>query len=247
MHRPGLPGDLPGPKTLWARWGLLAVLEASTENEELPFVHRTGTWIDGGGLHFDDCGCTAWTLTDMGEGRFVLYGEDESSDVKWHKPPIDMLAGAPDWLPFARLRDLIEGYELGCVYWYENGAWSRAPYPEGLDDDGLDCGMSRFVDRGDVLGALDLGEDGESGQDGEGGPQDVLDRAERYELTPQLVESLVARSEYDHWGLPAMLRALSLTGLAGDAPGDAGSGARVPEREPDGAVRAPGGSGRSYS
>ncbi|MFE9403389.1 hypothetical protein ACFYNY_16610 [Streptomyces sp. NPDC006530] len=42
--------------------------------------------------------------------------------------------------------------------WHENGAWSRAPYPEGLDDDGLDCGMSRFVDRGDVLGSIDLGQ-----------------------------------------------------------------------------------------
>ncbi|MCT9088858.1 hypothetical protein N4G70_08255 [Streptomyces sp. ASQP_92] len=240
MHRPGLPGDLPSPEALWARWGLLAVLEASAEDEDLPFVHRTGIWIDGGGLHLDDCGCTWWTLARMGEGRFVLYGEDESSDVKWHKPPIDMLAGAPDWLPFARLRDLIEGYELGCVYWYENGAWSRAPYPEGLDDDGLDCGMSRFVDRGDVLGSIDLGRAGDSG------PQDLLGRAERYELTPRQLESVVSGSAYDRGDLPAMLRALRLTGLAGEAAGrDAGSGEGAPEREPDGAVRAPGGSGRS--
>ncbi|MET9361776.1 hypothetical protein ABZX93_12755 [Streptomyces sp. NPDC006632] len=209
IHRPGLPGDLPEAALLWARWGLLAVLEASAEEEELAFVHRTGNWIDDGGLHLDDCGSTCWTLARLGEGRFVLYGEDESSGVKWHKPPIDMLSGAPDWLPFDTLHDLIEGYELGCVYWYENGAWARAPYPESLDDDGLDCGMSRFVDRSDVLDALDLG------QDGPLDPAAVVDRAERHDLTAELLESLVAGSEYDHWDLPAMLRALHRTGLTG--------------------------------
>ncbi|MCX5387322.1 hypothetical protein [Streptomyces sp. NBC_00083] len=209
MHRPGQPGDLPEAELLWARWGLLAVLEASAEEEELAFVHRTGHWIDGGGLHLDDCGTTCWTLERLGQGRFVLYGEDESSGVKWHKPSIDMLAGAPDWLPLDTLRHLIDGYELGCVYWYENGAWARAPYPDSLDDDGLDCGMSRFVDRSDVLDALDLG------QDAPVGPEEILDHAERRELTPGLLESLVAGSEYDHWELPVMLRALHGTGLAG--------------------------------
>ncbi|MFG3280768.1 hypothetical protein [Streptomyces sp. NPDC048111] len=208
IHRPGLPGDLPQPDLLWARWGLLAVLEASAEQEELPFVHRTGMWIDGGGLHLDDCGCTCWTLEKRAPGRYVLYGEDESSDVKWHKPPIDMLAGAPDWLPLDALRDLIEGYELGCVYWYDNGAWSRAPYPEGLDDDGLDCGMSRFADRGDVLGALDIDED--HGMDAE----TLLGRAEQYALSRELVQALAAASDRDPEDLPAMLRALDRTGLA---------------------------------
>ncbi|MFE9119899.1 hypothetical protein [Streptomyces sp. NPDC007172] len=219
IHRPGLPGDLPEPELLWARWGLLAVLEASTEEENTPSVHRTGHWADAGGLHLDDCGCTWWTLDRRGPGRFVLYGEDESSDVKWHKPAIDLLAGAPHWLPFERLRDLIEGYELGCVYWYENGAWARSPYPESLDDDGLDCGMSRFVDRGDVLDAIDLGGSAETE------PEFLLDRAERAELTPELVQSMVSASEYDHWDLPAMLRALRLAGLEpgggeGGAPAD---------------------------
>ncbi|MFG2720644.1 hypothetical protein ACGFW5_20430 [Streptomyces sp. NPDC048416] len=209
INRPGLPGDLPKAELLWARWGLLAVLEASVEGEETPFVHRTGNWI-GGGLHLDDCGCTCWTLKPLGEGRFVLYGEDESSDVKWHKPPIDMLAGAPDWLPVDELRDLIEGYELGCVYWYENGAWARAPYPESLGDDGLDCGMSRFADRSDVLSALDVGEDAPVD------PGTLLDRAERYELTPDLLEPLAAAGTvYGHGELPAMLRALHRAGLAG--------------------------------
>ncbi|MFE7719142.1 hypothetical protein ACFU44_08860 [Nocardia rhizosphaerihabitans] len=58
----------------------------------------SGRWIDADGLHWDDSGCTWWTLPQMGAGRFAPYGEDESSEAKWHQPPIDMLAGAPDWL-----------------------------------------------------------------------------------------------------------------------------------------------------
>ncbi|MFJ6718331.1 hypothetical protein [Streptomyces sp. NPDC091259] len=149
LHRPGRPGDLPPPELLWARWALVAVLEANTEAEGRG-VHRTGHWLSGTALQLDDAGCTWWTLSRRGEGRYVLYGEDESSAVKWHEPAVDMLAGAPDRLPYEKLRDLLQGWELGCVYWYENGTWARAPYPEGLSDDGLDCGMSRFVDRAEV-------------------------------------------------------------------------------------------------
>ncbi|MCB5165003.1 hypothetical protein LG634_09200 [Streptomyces bambusae] len=153
IDRPGRPEDLPSAEVLWARWALVAELEATPENEGRG-VHRTGTWLDEEGLHLDDCGCTWWTFAPMGEGRYVLYGEDESSGVKWHEPRIDMLAQAPDWLPHDRLRELLEGWELGCVYWYENGTWSRAPYPDDLEDDGLDCGMSRFVVREKTLALL---------------------------------------------------------------------------------------------
>ncbi|WP_278266156.1 hypothetical protein [Nocardia sp. AG03] len=114
----------------------------------------SGHWIDADGLHWDDSGCTWWILSRMGVDRFVLYGEDETSQVKWHDPTIDMLAGAPEWLPYEELRDRIEGYEVGSVYWYENGAWARAPYPDDLRDDGLDCGMADLADRDKVLRAL---------------------------------------------------------------------------------------------
>ncbi|MFI9048463.1 hypothetical protein [Streptomyces sp. NPDC053427] len=210
IHRPGLPGDLPSPEVLWARWALVAVLEATTAAEESK-GYRTGCWIDAGGLHLDDCGCTWWTLARRGDGRFVLYGEDEASDVKWHKPPIDMLAGAPDWLPYEDLHDLLTGYELGCVYWYENGSWARAPYPDGLDDDGLDCGMRRFVDRDEVLGLL-AGDD--YGRAAGRSAEDLLDQAERYRLTPELLASVVADSTDEHWDLPAMTRALRGAGLS---------------------------------
>lgn len=157
IHRPGLPEDLPAPDVLWARWSTIAIVTA--EDDEARGRYPTGCWLDGGALRLDDSGCTWWTLVRYDGGRAVLYGEDESSGVKWHEPPVDMLAGGPDWLPYENLRDLLEGYELGCVYWYEDGAWARAPYPDDLDDDGLDCGMSRFADRekavDELVGYLD--------------------------------------------------------------------------------------------
>ncbi|MEU9119838.1 hypothetical protein AB0C96_08250 [Streptomyces sp. NPDC048506] len=210
LNRPGLPGDLPPAEVLWARWALGAVLHAATE-EEGRGGYRTGTWMDDEGLHLDDAGCTWWTFARMAPGRFVLFGEDESSDVKWHEPAVDMLAGAPKWLPYEELRDRLQGYELGCVYWCEDGAWARAPYPDDLDDDGLDCGISRFAVRAEALEMLD-GNDYGTGH----GAALLLDRAEAYELTPEMLASMVADSGDTHWDLPAMTRALGRSGLAGD-------------------------------
>lgn len=204
FHRPGLPEDLPEPRVLWARWGLVAVLTATTEDEGQG-IHRTGFWAGEQELRRDDCGCTWWTLAHQGDGRFVLYGEDESSDVKWHKPPIDMLSGVPDWLPFETLRDLLEGYELGCVYWWEKGAWARASYPTGLGDDGLDCGMSLFADWNGARNEL-------AGFD-RAVTDELLAAAEAYRLTPRALEGLVDETGAEHWDLPAMLRSLRQTGL----------------------------------
>ncbi|MFG1774238.1 hypothetical protein ACGFIX_32040 [Nocardia salmonicida] len=150
IHRPGRPEDLPEPETLWARWAFIAAVRADSKDEALS-SGRTGHWLDTDGLHWDDAGCTWWTLSRMGEGRFVLFGEDESSWVKFHEQPIDVLAGGPAWLRYEELLERVAGYEVGSVYWYDDGAWARAPYPDDLRDDGLDCGMSALVDRDELL------------------------------------------------------------------------------------------------
>lgn len=214
VHQPGLPEDLPPAEELWARWALLAALEATTESEERPPHYRTGRWIDDEGLHWDDCGCTWWIMSKESDGRFVLYGEDEASDVKCHEPAIDVLAGGPDWLPYEELRDRLEGYEIGCVYWYENGAWARAPYPDDLGDDGLYCGMSSFIDRGEVLGELrNLLDDTVDGPSADS----LLADAEAYRLEPHgLLERLRPTNRYDGPGdRPAIVRALARAGLTG--------------------------------
>ncbi|MFG3039280.1 hypothetical protein ACGFYZ_20525 [Streptomyces sp. NPDC048330] len=214
INRPGQPEDLPPAEVLWARWALVAALGATTAAESRPSAHRTGRWIDDEGLHWDDAGCTWWVMSAMGEGRYVLYGEDESSDAKWHEPPVDMLAGGPAWLPWEELRDRLSGNELGCVYWYEDGAWARAPYPEDLRDDGLDCGMGELADRAQALGLL-----AEHLAPVDGGPDadTLLAEAEAGRLGD--VDALLARlrdPDGDEPDPSAVARALARSGLAGE-------------------------------
>ncbi|MFC9792846.1 hypothetical protein ACFVJI_09420 [Streptomyces sp. NPDC127584] len=216
IDRPGRPENLPAAEVLWARWALAAVLEA-TAKAEAQGVRRVGTWIDDRGLHLDDRGCTWWTFQHLGEGRYLLYGEDESSAVKWHEPSIDMLAQAPDWLPHEHLRGLLEGWELGCVYWYEDGAWARAPYPGDLDDDGLDCGMSRFAVREELLRDLIASERGLPRDRADG----LVAAAEARSLTAveigEVLDAAAAADEYVAADREAMLRSLELAALT--APG----------------------------
>ncbi|MFE6709806.1 hypothetical protein [Streptomyces sp. NPDC057695] len=216
IDRPGRPENLPAAEVLWARWALAAVLEA-TAKAEAQGVRRVGTWIDDRGLHLDDRGCTWWTFQHLGEGRYLLYGEDESSAVKWHEPSIDMLAQAPEWLPYEHLRGLLEGWELGCVYWYEDGAWARAPYPGDLDDDGLDCGMSRFAVREELLRDLIASERGLPRDRADG----LVAAAEARSLTAveigEVLDAAAAADEYVAADREAMLRSLELAALT--APG----------------------------
>ncbi|MFD0531458.1 hypothetical protein ACFQ1I_40550 [Kitasatospora arboriphila] len=125
--------------------------------------------------------------------RAVRRGRGERRQVV--RAAIDVLAGGPDWLPYEELRDRLEGCEIGCVYWYENGAWARAPYPDDLGDDGLDCGMGDFIDRGEVLGELANRLDGTV--DGPSADSLLAD-AEAYRLAPHgLLERLGATNRHD--------------------------------------------------
>ncbi len=155
MHTPGEPGDLPRPEVMWGRWGLAAVLTADGKDEGVPF--RTGWWFEGPDtLRRDDCGTTEWTFRRLGEGRYVLHGLDDCGEFHVLEKSYDLLAGAPGWLPVDALRALVEDDLVGCVYWYGDGAWGRAPYPPELRDDGLDIGMDGTLDPERALTGLGL-------------------------------------------------------------------------------------------
>ncbi|MDI6103182.1 hypothetical protein QLQ12_31700 [Actinoplanes sp. NEAU-A12] len=126
--------DLPAPGLLWTRWVTLSATCAA--------VGRTGMWsIDGRGAgrdHHDG----SWARFALLDGRrAVLYGHDhEHRETTRADPALDLLTGAPDWLPWDTLSSLAEQDRLGFVVWHESGRWSRVRYRDGLGD-----GMTRLA------------------------------------------------------------------------------------------------------
>ncbi|MEV6399954.1 hypothetical protein AB0M39_35070 [Streptomyces sp. NPDC051907] len=131
-----VPEQLGRPEQMWRRAAALALMEASAASgyeyclgdSEVSCSHSNGTW----------------TLALITDGRALFYGQDvDCSDTSYRgDKPVDLLVNAPDWVPMAELRELNDGYELGYLYWWDEGAWARAPYPDFVADDGLEasCG-----------------------------------------------------------------------------------------------------------
>ncbi|KPI15470.1 hypothetical protein OV450_2608 [Actinobacteria bacterium OV450] len=149
---------------LWARWTAFAVATWDAEEENERFRH--GYWLDesdgaggrgshgGSRLRFDDGACSRWALVRADGGRAVLFGQDDSGRVGRYEPPIDLLDGAPEWVRHELRNDVVGLGRVECVYWSEGGSWQRAPYPDDLGDDGLDCGMGHLTSREHAVDAL---------------------------------------------------------------------------------------------
>ena len=122
--------DLPDPDVLWARWGAFAATMTAAGYDDV-------YWCDAAGAHLDDHGGNWSRLVRVEGGRAVLFGHDhEYSDTTTASPPIDLLAGAPGWLPWDELLPHVDGYGLGYCYWWESAGWERVDYP-GDPGDGL--------------------------------------------------------------------------------------------------------------
>jgi hypothetical protein len=137
MHRPSVPEDLDHPERLWARAATLAVAAAAVPDaDEFSWTGQGLACWNGGGSYW-------WRLELSGDGRALLCGQDaDGSHTHWGGRRLDFLSGGPDWLPRERLREDSEGALLGFVYWWQDGGWSRAPYPGQLPDDGLATAVS---------------------------------------------------------------------------------------------------------
>jgi hypothetical protein len=120
--------DLPAPGLLWTRWATLAAA--------LTGIGYADVWfVDDRGAHRDDHrgGWARFALVDG--ARAVLYGYDrDHSSTVTADPPLDLLTGAPNWLPWADLSPLAEQDRLGFVMWHADGRWSRVRYPDGVSD-----------------------------------------------------------------------------------------------------------------
>ncbi|MFH8680053.1 hypothetical protein [Streptomyces lydicus] len=137
MHRPSVPGDLDRPERVWARAATLAVVAAAMDDgDEFSWGEQGLECWNGGGSYW-------WRLKLLEGGRALLCGQDsDGSYTHDGDRQIDFLAGGPEWLPRDRLHHDAQGNLLGFVYWWQDGAWARAPYPEKLPDDGLAMALS---------------------------------------------------------------------------------------------------------
>lgn len=126
-----------------------------------------------------------------------------------HRPGLPSDLPAPEvlwarWALVAVAGATTEGEETPFVH--RVGAWID---DGGLHyDDGLDCGMGRFVDRGDALSLL------REQVDTRADAERLMAAAEAYRLTPAaLAELVTADADGGAPDLPAMARALRRAGL----------------------------------
>ncbi|WP_017598382.1 hypothetical protein [Nocardiopsis lucentensis] len=147
FHYPGRPDDLPPAHLLWARAAAMAALA------------EVGCWtplsLDGRILFYDDGGGNTWRLTWVEGNRAVLVGYDHecSGTLELLPDSLDLLRGAPAWLPWEWVGGLEAAEQVGFVYWWD-GAWARAPYPDDLEDDGLAILLGGLVATDEAVAAL---------------------------------------------------------------------------------------------
>ncbi|UCM88567.1 hypothetical protein [Streptomyces marincola] len=191
VHRPSVPGDLDHPRRLWARAAALGMLASADLTD--------GTYRLGPGrLRCESAGGSFWWRMSLHDaGRAVFCGQDaDGSHGHLRRVPVDLLAGGPAWLPWQELRREQEDCALGYVYWWQDGAWARAPYPEDLVDDGL--ALSAAWVRDDAELVLPLAEAAGGGAEGAGHPVALdgavvgfLDRAESGTVDRAAVRALL--------------------------------------------------------
>ncbi len=131
MHRPSRPEDLDRAEQVWPRAVVFALLDAAQGNRE-HWLDEQGVWSENGG------GSYWWRLTLLDDGHAVFCGQDaDGSHTHVDDRQIDFLAGGPEWLPWEQLREDAEGNLFGFLYWWQDDAWHRIPYPDALIEDGL--------------------------------------------------------------------------------------------------------------
>jgi hypothetical protein len=122
--------ELPAPGLLWSRWATLAAALSAIGFDDVWSVGETGA-------HHDDGGGNWSHLALIEGGRAVLYGYDhEYSATVDADQPMDLLDGAPGWLPWDDLVRYAAEDQLGYVLWHDGATWQRVAYPGG-EQDGL--------------------------------------------------------------------------------------------------------------
>ncbi|CAL9501936.1 hypothetical protein SUDANB121_03471 [Nocardiopsis dassonvillei] len=201
MHRPSLPEDLLPLDRLWARAVLLHLCDPGTG-----FEGNEVSCPDGGG------GSWWWTLGRLPGGRGFFWGQDaDGSHGHLRDDPVDFLAGGPEWLPWDELRYEAEGMTIGYLYWWQDGSWARAPYPDDMEDDGLDMSVPwAGGDTAALLSRVPV-----NGPESEGAVLALLDRLERGTADEAAVRALAEALRGEEDPDPGPGRALASLRAAG--------------------------------
>lgn len=132
--------ELPEPHALWRRWATLAAALSAIGHDDVWTIDDTGAHHDDGGGNFSH-------LALVEGGRAVFYGYDhEYSATVDADPPVDLLNGAPPWLPWDDLVSLAADDQLGYVLWHDGASWWRVGYPNG-EQDGLTSTAGAVLDQ----------------------------------------------------------------------------------------------------
>jgi hypothetical protein len=117
--------ELASPEDLWAEACATAMLTVGIEG--------FGCTVRADGVRTGDVGNGWHGMSWVEGGRAVLYGYDvDRSETRHQAPPVDLLAGGPDWLPWRWLIDLMsEERTIQYVYWWDGSSWFRTDHPPG--------------------------------------------------------------------------------------------------------------------
>jgi hypothetical protein len=218
--------DLPAPGLLWTRWTVLAAA--------LTGIGFADVWsVDARGALYDDHGGSWARLALIDGARAVLFGYDsDHSATAAADPPVDLLTGAPAWLPWTELAELTDQGRLGFLAWHEQGRWSRVRYPARIGD-GLTqivaavlTGENALRELGDVVaewGQYELRTPAERDDVRQAGEQ-LLAAAVRGGVTAVGFERLLGRISEPALDLRAAMGVATRAGLT--------EGARPPRIEP---------------
>ena len=224
--------DLPAPGLLWTRWAALAA--------SLTGIGYPDVWfVDDRGAHHDDHGGSWARLALLDGARAVLFGYDrDHSGTASAEPPLDLLTGAPGWLPWDELTTLADD-RLGFVVWHTEGRWSRVRYPDGVGDGLVDVAGAVLSTENTLRGLADVvGEWGahdpdtpEERDDVRAASERLLAAAVRGEVTGGAFEQLLGRLTEPALDLAAALAAAGRGGItAGTHPPRIAPGQRPPMR-----------------
>ncbi|MEV6298935.1 hypothetical protein AB0M02_05945 [Actinoplanes sp. NPDC051861] len=224
--------DLPAPGLLWTRWATLSTALTGIGHADVWSIDDQGARLkERARIEERDRSWARFALLDG--RRAVLYGRNEEHSAALRDDaPVDLLTGAPDWLPWTDLTPLAEADRLSFVIWHESGRWSRVRYRDGVTD-GMTTLLAPLLSAENTFAALtgvvtgpgrhEL-PDPEDRENVRKASERLLHAAVRTEVTPEVLRHLLGRLTDPALDADAAMAVATRAGLV--------TGTRAPRIEP---------------